>query len=206
MPGSGLFDVWSRFYDEAAIQRFMYRPVHDAVLAEIDLEPPARLLDLGCGTGLLTTRIRRERAVPSVTGADFSQGMLDVASQSRPDIEWVRTNAGCLPFADESFDTIVSTEAFHWFPDQPRALRECCRVLAPGGRLLVALVHPDFALIADTAGALSRLIGQPLVWPSRSKMREMLESAGLSVATQTRIWRPIGGVLLPPVLTVARKS
>jgi len=203
---SWFFDAWSHFYDEAVIQRIVYRPVHDAVLEELQGEQPARVLDLGCGTGLLTERLRREAGIASVTGADFSAGMLKQASRGRLDIAWVRASALALPFADASFDAITSTEAFHWFPDQAAALRECRRVLAPGGRLLIAFVNPDFEAIGDATLLLSRLAGQPFYWPTPERMRSMLEAAGLTVLVQRRLSRPVSGWLLPPVLSVARKA
>ncbi|HXC53190.1 MAG TPA: methyltransferase domain-containing protein [Candidatus Limnocylindrales bacterium] len=205
-PRDWFFDTWSRFYDEAVIQRFVYRPVHDAVLSELRSERPARVLDLGCGTGLLTERLRRELEIAHVTGADFSAGMLQQAARRRHDIDWVRASALALPFADSSFDAITSTEAFHWFPDQAAALRECRRVLAPGGRLLVALVNPDFELIGTVTQLLSRVAGQPFYWPTAMEMRTMLEAAGLAVDSQRRLFRLFAGLLLPPVLSVARKA
>src|SRR5262245_60434107 len=53
------FDVWSSFYDLRLVQRLTYRPVHDAVVRVLRHHEPRALLDLGCGTGLLTRRIRR---------------------------------------------------------------------------------------------------------------------------------------------------
>lgn len=205
-PKDWFFDAWSRFYDEAVIQRFVYRPVHDAVLEELRHEMPARVLDLGCGTGLLTQRLRREMAIPSVTGVDFSAGMLGEASRRGTDINWVRASALALPFDEASFDAVTSTEAFHWFPDQQAALRECHRVLAPGGRLIVALVNPDFEMIGDATLALSRLAGQAFYWPTPRQMRTMLQAAGFTVLAQRRLSRPISGWLLPPVLSAARKD
>lgn len=204
-PKAWFFDAWSRIYDEALVQRFVYRPVHDVVLEELRGERPRRILDLGCGTGLLTERIRRELGISSIVGADFSPGMLQQASRKYPDIVWVRASALALPFAEASFDAITSTEAFHWFPDQSAALRECRRVLAPHGRLLVALVNPDFEAIGNATLVLSRLAGQPFYWPTARHLRSMLEGAGLTVEAQRRVFRPISGWLLPPVLSVARK-
>lgn len=205
-PRDWFFDAWSRFYDEAVIQRFVYRPVHDAVLAKLEADPPSRVLDLGCGTGLLTRRLRRELGVPHVTGADFSAGMLAQASREAPDIEWVRASALALPFEDDSFDAITSTEAFHWFPDQQAALEECRRVLVPGGCLLVALVNPDYEIVGDAAGWLSWLAGQPANWPTPQRMGELLEEAGFVVLAQQRVSRLLSDWILPPVLSIAVKA
>src|SRR4029453_6590009 len=136
------FDAWSRLYDLPVVQWLTYRPVHDAVLHVLREDQPRTGLDRGCGTGLLSQRIRRELPRICVVGCDFSFGMLRGALDHGRGSAWVQGDALRLPFRDARFDALVCTEAFHWFPDQPAALAECFRVLAPGGRLLVALVNP----------------------------------------------------------------
>jgi ubiquinone/menaquinone biosynthesis C-methylase UbiE len=200
---SWFFDAWSRLYDLAPVQRLTYRPVHDAVLRALRARPPGSLLDLGCGTGILARRLRDELPQTRVVGCDFSAGMLARAAPRGGDVGWVRGDALRLPFRDEAFEAVVSTEAFHWFPDQSVALAECFRVVSPGGRLLVALVNPPVAAVGAAAHLFSRLAGQPLRWPTRGRMRALVEAAGFRVATQRRVWRVPPGVLLPAVLTVA---
>lgn len=199
-----LFDLWSHVYDEAIIQRLVYRPVHDAALQELRGMSPRSVLDLGCGTGLLAARVRRELGVQRVAGVDFSQGMLAQAVARQADVEWIRASATNLPLPDSSFDAIVSCEAFHWFPDQAGALHECFRVLAPGGVLLVAFVNPPLELVGAIAHAASAAVGQPFCWPTPERMRTLLEQAGFAVRSQRRIFR-VGGLLLPPVLSIARR-
>jgi len=108
-----------------------------------------------------------------------------------------------LPFRSRAFDAIVSTEAFHWFPDQDRALAEFHRVLVPGGRVMVALVNAPSSLVARALHAGSMLLGEPFYWPTSLEMRERLERAGFGVLGQERIFRLPGGLLFPPVLTQA---
>jgi ubiquinone/menaquinone biosynthesis C-methylase UbiE len=196
------FDVWSRFYDLPLVQRLTYRPVHDAVLHELREEPPRTVLDLGCGTGLLSQRISRELPAVRVVGCDFSLGMLRSARANGAGSAWVQGDAARLPFRDARFDALVSTEAFHWFPDQPAALAECFRVLAPGGRLLVALVNPPIELMSDVIHAGSRVAGQPFYWPTSARMRALVEGAGFRVQAQRRVYRLPAGLAFPPVLTV----
>jgi len=212
-PTRGFFDAWSRIYDFPLVQLATYRPVHDAVLHALESEPPARVLDIGCGTGRLAERLVTARGVRSVVGCDFSAGMLaHAADRLRPHgtaetarVALVRGDATRLPFAAASFDAAVSTEAFHWFPDQDAALRELWRVLRPGGRLLLALVSPPFEIIADAVEIGMRLVGQPLWWTTPSRLCAQVEAAGFHVECRRRIFR-IPGFLLPPVLTVARRS
>ena len=115
-PRRSLFDLWSRVYDLAPVQWAIYRPVQEAVLRELRRPPAHRILDVGCGTGILTERLARELDAELVCGCDFSIGMLDqaVARRSGP---WVQSDAQQLPVAGGTVDVVVSTESFHWFPD-----------------------------------------------------------------------------------------
>jgi ubiquinone/menaquinone biosynthesis C-methylase UbiE len=209
-PTRGFFDAWSRIYDFPLVQRATYKPVHDAVLRALGAGPRARVLDIGCGTGRLAERLTTADGVRSIVGCDFSAGMLANAAErlaaprAAGVASLVRGDATRLPFADGAFDAAVSTEAFHWFPDQDAALRELRRVLRPGGRLLLALVSPPFEIIADVFEIGMRAVGQPLWWTTPSRLARQVERAGFVVERQHRVFR-IPGFLLPPALTVARR-
>lgn len=205
-PHRRLFDAWSLFYDLPLVQRLTYRPVHDALLRGLRATAPRRILDVGCGTGLLTTRILREMPRVRLVGCDFSDGMLRHAAARTREVAWTRGDAQRLPLRDASFDAVVSTEAFHWFPDQGRALSEFHRVLAPGGRLYVALINPPIPALGEILRAGSRLVGEPFYWPTRARMRRMVEEAGFTVEAQRPVLRIPAGLLLPPVLTTAVKE
>jgi len=201
-PKQWFFDAWAVIYDLPLVQRATYRPVHDAVLQTLAARPAVRVLDLGCGTGHLATRIKRERPATDVVGCDFSAGMLSRAAGRCHQVRWIRGDAGRLPFNDGTFDVVTSTEAFHWFPDQDAVLREVYRVLTPGGRFLLAMVNPPARVVSDAFYAGSRLIGEPFYWPTRRELRERIEAAGFVVDRQQRISR-LAGFLLLPVLTHA---
>ncbi len=201
-PARRFFDAWSYIYDLPVVQWATYRPVHNAVLDALAAGPATRILDLGCGTGQLAARIRHGLPGARVTGCDFSAGMLRRAAARAGTGAWVQADASRLPFADGAFDAITSTEAFHWFPDQPTALRECYRVLAPGGRLIVALVNPPAAVVGRVAHTLSQILGQPFYWPTAREMRRGVEAAGFRLQRQQRIVR-LPGLLLLPTLTCA---
>jgi ubiquinone/menaquinone biosynthesis C-methylase UbiE len=198
------FDLWSLFYDLPLVQRLTYRPVHDSVMKVLRAHPAHRILDVGCGTGLLATRAARTLQGVRVVGCDFSRGMLRNAAARRgaTATAFVQADALRLPFAANAFDAVVSTEAFHWFPNQRAAVAEFFRVLAPGGKLLVALVNPPFELVSDAARFGSRLLGEPLQWPTRRRMRELVAESGFRLEDQHWIPRLPAALLFPAVLTV----
>lgn len=196
------FDLWSRFYDVELVQRAIYRPVHETVLKELRWPPARRILDVGCGTGILTARLRSELDASVVAGCDFSLGMLEQAAERTRSVAWMQGDALRLPLRDASVEAVVCTEAFHWFPDHDAALAEFRRVLVPGGRLLVALVNVRAPATSRVAAASSQVLGTPAYWPTRAEMRDRVEAAGFDVRTQRRVVR-IAGLLIPTVLTVA---
>lgn len=98
------------------------------------LLPPAAtdVLDLGAGTGKLTTRLV-ERGL-GVVAVDPIPEMLEVLSQSLPDTPALLGTAEEIPLPDNSVDAVLVAQAWHWF-DPERAIKEVSRVLRPGGRL-----------------------------------------------------------------------
>jgi SAM-dependent methyltransferase len=203
-PDRWFFDIWSRFYDAPLVQRLTYRPEHDAVLRGLRGAGSGQVLDVACGTGLLATRMRRELGA-RVVGCDFSRGMLAQAAQHRRADSLVQGSALALPLAERSFEAVVSTEAFHWFPDQAQALDEFFRVLTPGGRLLVSLVNPPLEVMGDVANRVSRLVGEPARWPTRGQMRELFEAAGFRVESQQLVFRVPATLILPSILTIGER-
>lgn len=101
----------------------------------------ARILDLGTGTGTLAHAAADRWPWARVVGIDPSDGMLAVA-RARADgtatgrLDFIRAFADALPFADESFDLVVSSFVLQLVPNRYRALREARRVLRPGGSIV----------------------------------------------------------------------
>jgi SAM-dependent methyltransferase len=96
-PHRLFFDLWSLVYDAPGVQRVTYRPVQDAVVRALRTDPPARVLDVGCGTGRLGVRLSREIPRTHVTGCDLSRGMLNHALARGRALAWVHVAAasGC---------------------------------------------------------------------------------------------------------------
>ena len=97
-----------------------------------------KLLEVPVGTGVLTMPIYRELPKADVTCLDYSADMMNAAKQ-KADAAGIKTvtfrqgDVGALPFADASFDLVLSMNGFHAFPDKEAAYRETFRVLKPGG-------------------------------------------------------------------------
>jgi ubiquinone/menaquinone biosynthesis C-methylase UbiE len=102
-----------------------------------------RILDLGCGTGIVA-RVLRERlgGAANIVGVDPSPPMIEKAMSLEPELDWRVANATALPFADGSFDLVLCQEMHHFASDRTAVLREVRRVLSPGGRFLVSTWRP----------------------------------------------------------------
>jgi SAM-dependent methyltransferase len=118
--------------------------VHDfarrAILEALALGPDDRLLDVGCGGGLLLRDALASGA--AVTGLDHSAEMVDLARERAPGAEVVLGSAERLPFANGAFTALSMSIVFIFLSDPVAALSECRRVLAPGGRLAVYTTSP----------------------------------------------------------------
>jgi ubiquinone/menaquinone biosynthesis C-methylase UbiE len=118
--------------------------IHDfarrAILDVLAPGPDDRLLDVGCGGGLLLRDALASGA--SVTGLDHSEDMVQLARERAPGAEVVLGSAERLPFEDASFTAVAMSIVFFFLPDPIAVLRECRRVLAPGGRLAIYTTSP----------------------------------------------------------------
>lgn len=109
----------------------------EASYIEDQLKNPDCVLEIGCGIGTLTNRL----SAP-VIGLDISQAMLDAAAR-RTDGQYVRGDAQRLPFADDSFDAVVSVTTLEFVSDYARALAEIERVVAPAGTITILMLNQD---------------------------------------------------------------
>jgi len=110
------------------------------VLDAAGVEAGHRVLDVACGTGVLAREaVDRVGPAGGVAGVDPGRGMLAVAGELAPGVEWREARAESLPYPEHSFDAVVSQFGLTFFSDRSRALREMRRVLRPCGRLAVAV-------------------------------------------------------------------
>ena len=117
----------------------------------LPLSAGARVLDAGCGTGLLTLAFLRVHERPAeVASIDLSLRSLQTARKAaqklpklpRRRVNFARSNALALPFADETFDLVLTSGVLEYLPLR-EGLGELARVLAPGGHLLFVPVRPS---------------------------------------------------------------
>lgn len=107
------------------------------------LRPGQRVLDLGCGTGTLTLLIKQAEPAADVVGIDGDPQVLAIAqhkaARAGVAVQWDKGLATELPYANESFDRVLTSLVFHHLdrPAKEQALREAHRVLRPGGELHV---------------------------------------------------------------------
>ncbi|HEX8446743.1 MAG TPA: methyltransferase domain-containing protein [Sphingomonas sp.] len=129
-------DVWNLGdYQKLAFENVI---VGERLCAALAIPAGARVLDVGCGTGNTTLAAARRRA--AVTGIDIASGLI-ARGQQRAEAEGLTGidfqvgDAGSLPFADASFDYVLSTFGAVFLHDQQAAARELARVVRPGGTI-----------------------------------------------------------------------
>ncbi|WP_421856877.1 class I SAM-dependent methyltransferase [Oricola sp.] len=150
-------EIYDRFFLPALFARWA-----DTVANAASIKPGDRVLDVACGTGILTLAAARRAGVSGkATGLDRNPDMLAQARAKSNAIDWQEAMAEALTFADGTFDAVVSQFGLMFFEDRQKALEEMQRVAKPGGRIAVAVwagfdQTPGYAAMA---ALLERLFG-----------------------------------------------
>ncbi len=103
------------------------------VMELIPWRPGLKILDVGCGNGTLTSRLKERGA--EVCGIDASPQMLEIARRDYPDIPFYQKDASSFAM-EEPYDIVFSNAVFHWIDDQDGLLSSIAGVLKPGGTLV----------------------------------------------------------------------
>ncbi|MBP2329388.1 ubiquinone/menaquinone biosynthesis C-methylase UbiE [Kibdelosporangium banguiense] len=138
---------------------------------------PERVLDIGCGTGVLLEAAAAEWPGTALLGIDPANRMLAIARRrlagSEHDLRVAQVED--LPHSDATVDLVLSTTSFGHWTDQAAGLREVARVLRPGGLCVIAEHAPPGWLMATTLKIMGRL---PRL-ADRQQLQQMVQRAGL---------------------------
>jgi SAM-dependent methyltransferase len=126
---------WARVAGHDSYWRF-----HRDQFLQIVPPPGRRTVDIGCGEGRFT-RCLKELG-HDVVGVDPSRSLIAAARELDPSMDIRLADAASLPLDDASADLAIAFMSLHDISPMPAAVREVARVLEPGGRLCVAIVHP----------------------------------------------------------------
>jgi SAM-dependent methyltransferase len=179
--------------DAAEDHMWWYRALHRRLLDSL-ADIHGCVLDVGCGTGGLLAYLREQRPDLQAVGVEWAAAASTRAA-AKSAVPITRGSVNALPFAAASFDAAIAADLLcHRTVDPGRALAELCRVLRPGGRLVVNM--PAYAWLLSVH---DRLVHNVLRCTAR-QLAAMLREAGF-VRVRTRYWNS----LLLPLMVVQRK-
>lgn len=197
--------VAARAYESLLVPA-LFREWAPRVLEAVGAPDRSSLLDVACGTGIVAREAYRADENRRVVGVDIAPGMLAVANEIEPDIEWSEGPAESLPFPDSTFDAVVSQFGLMFFRDRVGAVREMHRVLAPGGAIAVAVwdraesmevEHTMIELLGDRAGpAAADALRAPFALGDVEEVESLFVRAG---ATNVTIETKTGTACFPSV-------
>jgi len=118
------------------------RPTRLWLYRQAGLEKARRVLEVGCGTGVIAGEVAR-LSTAGVVGLDVDAGMLGAARSYAPQVLLAQGDAQALPFADGVFDLVLCHDLLLWLHDPARAVAEMARVVRAGGFVL-ACAEPDY--------------------------------------------------------------
>jgi ubiquinone/menaquinone biosynthesis C-methylase UbiE len=167
--------------------------VGEELCEALDLRSGQKVLDVAAGNGNVSLAAARRWC--DVTATDYVPALLERARErsaaERLKITFREADAEALPFADRSFDAVVSTFGVMFTPDQDRAAGELVRVCRPGGRIGLANWTPEGFI-----GQVFKTIGKympppagtrsPALWGTRARLVELFEPHGTSIKSAQR--------------------
>lgn len=169
--------------------------VGESLCEAVDLRAGDRVLDVAAGNGNASLAAARHFA--EVTSTDYVDALLDQgrrrAEADRLPIRFQLADAESLPFADASFDVVLSTFGVMFAPDQERAARELVRVTRPGGKIGLANWTPDgfvgelFALVKGFVPP-PRGLRPPVEWGTEPRLVELFGPRARDIRTQRKAY------------------
>ena len=172
--------LWGSEPDAWAATEAQQAPVYEAALRAVGLTRGARVLDVGCGTGVFLRQCADLGA--DVAGVDASEGLLEIARARVPDADLRQADMIDLPFADDTFDVVTGFTSFFFADDIVRALSEARRVARPGGAVVAEVFgHPDRCDIEAVKAAAARFRDSEAEYWRPDAIEVLLPDAGLQL-------------------------
>jgi SAM-dependent methyltransferase len=188
--------TWSEG-DFSMVASLVIGPSEDLVEA-LEILPDERVLDVACGSGNGAIAAAR-RSWGGAVGVDFVPALLERgrerAAAERLGVEFVEGDAQDLPFADASFDVVLSIFGAMFAPDQERTAAELLRVVRSGGRIGMANWTPDgrlanlFAVLTKHTGGPPPGTVPPVLWGREERVRELFGDEITELRTERRVNR-----------------
>ncbi|HLC87157.1 MAG TPA: methyltransferase domain-containing protein [Candidatus Nanoarchaeia archaeon] len=135
------FNRWAKNYD-LSIFKFWMRQFQKPVYRIISNKKNLRILDISCGTGELLKALQEKNKRTELYGIDISTNMLSIAKKKLPEsVKLVKADVHKIPFQKNFFDYTITTEAFHHYYNQKKAIIEMTRVTKNNGEIIVIDVN-----------------------------------------------------------------
>jgi SAM-dependent methyltransferase len=188
MPGAETFRASAEAYDRH-VGRYG-RQLAEALIGFAGVEPGMRVLDVGCGPGALAAALAGRVGGPHVAAVDPSEPFAAACRARLPEVNVVVAAAETLPFADDTFDVVLSQLVVNFMRDARAGVREMARVTRPGGvvascvwdyagEMMLLRAFWDSARDVDPARAAGADEGVVMRWCGEGELAELWRAAGL---------------------------
>jgi ubiquinone/menaquinone biosynthesis C-methylase UbiE len=170
-----------RGYDKLGQPPFLGMPAkfHDLCL-RVTGQVAGRVLDIGCGHGILLERVLERFRPARTVGCDLSSVLCVRATSRNPKAIIVQADAEDLPFATDAFDHVFMVEVLEHLPDVGKALREVRRILRAGGTFLVAVPNRNwFHYEEHMRTRQEKPLDQQWHWYGAAEIKGLLSGCGL---------------------------
>ncbi len=163
------------FYKDTEINRKM-----DKLILNYKINQGSRILDLGCGTGVISSRLAELTGRKGkVVGCDYSLAMLKTAGKKARGLQFICADARRLPFQSASFENVVCFSCFPHFEDKQEVLKEMHRIIKEGGHLIISHLLSSREISRVHRRVKGAVVHDKI--PTRRWMRDSLKNSGFKI-------------------------